>query len=347
MSRKEFFCLIVFITISGLLMYQKANEALPRKSDYPSREINIIVPFNPGGGVDLYARAIQKMFVKNFNQTTILRHKPGGGTIIGYTKLARSAPDGYTMGISVPEIIFHSIYDTSRYHFLTALDPIAQIASIPQLLVVNADSPWHSIDDLIQYARSNNKPLRFATSGLGSASHVLSIKLGQIHNVEVLAVPFRGGGEKTAMLLGNHIDAIYISPGAIREYVKAGRLRVLATTASTRITDDDLFDNIPTHKELGIDIVFDDWYGVVIPKAMDVKIREKLIYMVKEAILDPEFKQIITNIGGRLEYLGPKEAEDKWIEDTARIKKLLEGTNIIETIRDVQSTKEERKKFVS
>ena len=325
--------LLVSVTFIGCgNMSGKASSSV---ETYPSHQIELIVPFGPGGGTDLHARALQKVAAKYLKQPLVVINKPGGGTIIGFDELVRSAPDGYTWGISVPEVIFHSVYGTSKYHYLTALEPVAQISSTPQLLLVNANSSWQSVSDVIKYAKDNKKPIKFASGGLGSASHVLGEIFGRINGIETLQVPFHGGSEKVAMLLGNHVDVIYNSPSAVKEFVENNKLRALATTGSKRLKDP-LFADIPTLKELGIDIEFNDWYGIVTPKPLPLEIKKEIAEELKKMILDPDFQENIKMLGTQLDYLGPEECQKKWIEDTQRLKKMVIETGIMEQVREIQ-----------
>lgn len=302
-------------------------------ADYPTHEIKFIVPFDAGGGSDLHARALQKVAAKYLGHSMVIINKPGGGANIGLHEIAKSAPDGYTIGLSVPEVIFHSVYGTAKYHYLTALDPLAQLVSSPFLLVVNAESPWNTIEDMIQYAKST--PLKFAHGGIGSASHVIGEAFTKATDIKSLQVPFRGGGEKTTMLLGKHVDVVLINLSPVKEHIKAGKLKVLAITGSKRL-EDPAFSNIPTLKELGIDVEYNDWYGIVAPKPLPPEIKTKLSADLKKMILDPEFKAAVEKLGTHLDYLSPEESQEKWIQDAKRLKKIVAETGIAEQIQKLQ-----------
>lgn len=309
--------------------------AVKTDAAFPSKRIEIIVPFGPGGGSDAHARALQKVAAKYLNQPLVAINKPGGGGNVGYSELVTAAPDGYTWGVASPEIIFHSVYGQSKYHFLTALDPIAQICTASLVLVVNADSPWHSVDDVIQYARSHNEPLRFAHSGIGSASHVLGEVFGKKYGVKTTQVPFKGGSEKNAMLLGNHVDLMFHSSTAVLEFVKSGKMRVLALASSKRLQNPVLAD-VPTFKELGKDIELNNWYGIATPKPLDDKVKAVLSEKLKAMILDPEFKTILEQLGTELDYLSPTEFQEKWIQEADNFKKMVTETGIIEQMKKLQ-----------
>lgn len=309
-------------------------------ANYPSHEIKLIVPFDAGSGGDIHIRILQKIAAKYLDYPLVIINKSGGGGTIGLHEIAKAEPDGYTIGLSAPEVIFHSVYGTAKYHYLTALDPLAQIVSTPFFLVVNVESPWNSVEDLILYGKSI--PLKFAHGGIGSASHVVGESFAKATSIKSLQVPFRGGGEKTNMILGNHVDAIFINLAPVKEHIKNGKLKILATTSPTRIKDPALAD-IPTLKELGIDVEYTDWYGIAAPKPLPPEIKAKLAADLKKMILDPEFKAAVEKLGTQLDYLGPEESQEKWIQDAERLKKIVAETGIAEQIQKLQPKSKQQK----
>lgn len=323
-------CLILIFAFAGCS--SMPNEKKPET--YPTHPIKLIVPFAPGGAIDLHARALQKVAAKHLGVALQIYNKTGGGGNIGLSEVARSNPDGYTLGTSSPEIIFHSLYGTTKYHYLTALDPVAQLYTSSFLLTVNADSPWQSLDDAIQYFKTNRKPIKFAHSGFGSAGHVLGEYFGRTLGIETLQAPFRGGSESLTTLLGNHVDMVFLSPSPTKNFIKQGKLRVLATTAPKRMKDP-LFADVPTFKELGIDIEFTNWVGICTPKPLPPEIKAQIAAALKEMILDPEYQAAAEMLGSELEYLGPEECQEKWIADTQRLKKML-TKDIINQVRGLQ-----------
>lgn len=331
--------LLAFIFLFAATALGGCGTAASTKSvaeEYPSRQIKVIVPFAAGGGVDAHARAIQKIARKYLSQPLVILNKPGGGGNIGFYELAKSAPDGYTLGLSCPEVISHSIYGTAKHHYLTALDPIAQISSSPFLLLVHADSPWNSVDELIQQGKST--PLKFANSGIGSITHVIGEVLGKLNHIKTLQVPFKGGSERTAMLLGKHVDAIFAPPSAVKEHIQNGKLKALATTGPKRLQDP-LFANVPTFQELGMDIEFTDWYGIATSKPLPPEIKTKLAAELKKIILEPELKPALEALNSQIEYLGPEESQKKWIQEADRLKRIVVDTGVLEEIKKQQGVK--------
>lgn len=330
------FMLIFLFTVSALGGCSNIAARKPAVEEYPSHQIKIIAPFGAGGGVDSQARALQKVAIKYLNQPIVVINKPGGGGNIGLYEIAKSSPDGYTWGIASPEVIFHSVYGTAKHHYLTALDPIAQISSAPFFLVVNAESPWNSVEDIIEYGKST--PLKFSHGGIGSASHVVGEVFGKLNHIKTLQVPFKQSSEKIGMLLGKHVDATFTSLAPVKEHIKAGKLKVLASTGSKRL-EDPLFSTVPTFKELGMDIEYTDWYGIATSKPLPPDIKAKLAANLKEMILDPEVKTALKSIDVQIEYLGTEDFQKKWIQEADRLKKIVTETGVLEQIKQQQGVK--------
>jgi tripartite-type tricarboxylate transporter receptor subunit TctC len=307
-------------------------KTVTKTSNYPDRPITLIVPFSAGGGMDLLARALEKTASTNLGQPLIVINKTGGGGTIGWNELASSAPDGYTLGISGVDLILQSLYGSTKYNYPTALEPLIQVSSSPYVMVVQAEQPWQNVDDLVRYARQHPGQIKIGNSGVGSIAHVLGEMLAHTAGITLEPIPFRGGSEALAALLGGHIQAIFTSPATIREHVKNGTLRVLAVPNEQRLTDP-IFANVPTFKEQGLDLVFSNWMGVTAPKEMPIEVRTKLADGLKAIVIDPQFKETLENIGLQVEYLNPQETQAKWIADNQKLSKTVQETGILDRIK--------------
>lgn len=300
---------VIFAAIAVLGGCKATSKTTDSTSEaYPSHQIKLIVPFGAGSGVDSQARALKKVAVKYLHQPLLVFNKPGGGGNLGLYELVKAKQDGYTLGIASPEVIFHSIYGNEKYQYVTALEPLAQISSAPLFLVVHAESPWNSVDDLIQYGKST--PLKFSHGGIGSASHVIGEIFGKLNHIKTLQVPFKVSSEKVSMLLGKHVDATFISYVAVKEHVEAGKLKLLASTGSKRL-ENSFLANVPTLKELNMEIEFTDWFGIAAPKSLPPEIRSKLTVIFKDMIFDPEVAVALKANDVQIEYLDPAESQKK------------------------------------
>jgi tripartite-type tricarboxylate transporter receptor subunit TctC len=302
-------------------------------SKYPDKPINIIVPFNAGGSLDMIARSLEKTSNQHLGQPLIVVNKPGGGGSIGWNELAASNPDGYNIGIAGIEIILQPLYGPTKYNYPTALDPLIQVSSTPMVMVVQANQPWQNIDDLVTYAHQHPDRLKFGNAGIGSLTHVYSELFAYDAGITTDPVPFRGSSEALAALLGGHIQVFFTSPATIKEHLKNGTLRVLAVTSEQRLTDP-VFADVPTFKEQGLDIVFSYWVGVAAPKEMPDEVKAKLAEGLKAIITEPEFQKNVENIGLQFQYLNPEESQAKWMADNQKLSKIVRETGILDRIKE-------------
>ncbi|MBP2631934.1 MAG: hypothetical protein H6Q70_2562 [Firmicutes bacterium] len=310
----------------------QSKTTLTAKNDYPTKPITVIVPFSAGGGLDLVARTLEKNAPKYLGQPLVVVNKPGGAGTIGWNELVNSTPDGYTLGISAIDVLIQPLYGATKYHYPSALEPIAQVTTSPWIMVVQADQPWQDINEVIKYAKQHPEQLKFGHTGIGSPSHILGANFANVAGITSEQVPFRGASDVTAALLGNHIQFAFINPSTVKEQIKNGKLRALAMTGEQRLTDPDLAQ-IPTFKELGFDIVLTNWFGVAAPKELPPEVKAKLEEGFKAMITDPEFKANIENLGLQVEYLNSDDSKEKWRLDGDKLAKSIQETGILEQIK--------------
>ena len=325
-------CLLLASIIMGGCTNMQSKTTTVTKG-YPNKPITIIVPFSAGGGLDLVARTLEKEAPKYLGQPFIVVNKPGGTGTIGWNELASASPDGYTLGISDIDLLLHPLYGLSKYHYPTALEPIAQVTTLPFIMVVPADQPWQDIEEVIKYAKQNPGQLKSGHPGIGSPPHIIGETFAKVAGVTLEQVPFRGANDVTVALLGNHIQIGFVNPATVKEQIKSGTLRALATTGQQRLTDPDLAQ-IPTLKEQGFDIVLNNWFGVVAPKDLSPEVKAKLEEGFKAIIADPEFKTNIENLGLQLEYLNSEDSKAKWRSDGEKLAKTIQETGILEQIEE-------------
>jgi tripartite-type tricarboxylate transporter receptor subunit TctC len=324
--------LFIISTIFGGCSDMQTQTVIPITSKYPDKPITAIVPFSAGGGLDLTTRSLEKIALNHLGQPLIIINKPGSAGALGWNELAAAPSDGYTIGATSNEMILLSLYGSSKYNYLTALSPIAQVTSVPLLLAVQADQPWQTLNDLIEYARKHPGQIKFGNVGMGSFAHVLCEMLSHSAGINVEQVPFSGAGETVPALLGGHIQLIFVNPVPIKEHVKSGAVRILAVTGEHRVADP-VLAHVPTFKEQGFDITITNWNGVAVPKETPVEIKNKLAERFKAMISDPEFKRNMEKAGNQVEYLGPEESEAKWQADSQKLQKTLQESGILEQIK--------------
>jgi tripartite-type tricarboxylate transporter receptor subunit TctC len=324
-------CLLLISIIMGGCNDIQSKTITAAKS-YPDKPITVIVPFSAGGGLDLVARSFERSALKYLGQPLVVVNKSGGSGTLGWNELVNANSDGYTIGISDINVLLQPLYGSTKYHYPTALEPIAQVTTSPLVMVVQANQPWIDIDTIIKYAKQHPGQLKFGHPGIGSLPHISGELFAQITDITLEQVPFRGGPEAITALLGNHIQIAFVNPSVVKEQIKSGTLRALATTGEQRLNDPDLAQ-IPTFKEQGFDIVLNNWFGVAAPKELPPQIKTKLEESFKAMITDPEFKANIENLGLQVEYLNSEDSKDKWRSDGDKLAKTIQETGILEQIK--------------
>lgn len=303
---------------------------------FPDRPIKLIVPFSAGGGSDFQARTLEKVAQKHLIEPLVVLNKPGAAGVVGWNEVAHAEPDGYTLTITGPEVLLHTIYRPGVTHYLTSLDPIAQISTYPLILVVNAEQPWRNVDDLIAYGKQHPKEIKYGNSGIGAVAHIISQVFGQAAAIELTPVPFQGGSESIAALLGNHIQFVLVSPAIAKEHIKAGTLRAIATTGEKRLNFP-VFADVPTLKESGIDVVFNNWFGIAAPKELPQAVKATLAEGFKKAIAEPEFQKNMENLCMEIEYIDNRNSRIKWVKEADKFNKMLHDTGILNEVKARQN----------
>jgi len=322
--------LLITMIMGGCSNMQSKTTTIPQK--YPTKPITMIVPFSAGGGMDLIARAVEKLAPKYLGQPLIVINKSGGAGTIGWNELASASPDGYTLGISAANLLIQQLYGPTKYHYPTALEPLVQISTTPFIMVVRADQPWQDIDGVIKYAKQHPGQLKFGHAGIGTPTHIVGEAFAKASGITLEQVPFRGNSESTVALLGKHIEIVIVNPASVKEHIKNGTLSALAITGEQRLTDPDLAQ-IPTFKEQGFDIQLTTWYGVAAPKGLPPAVKATLAEGFKAIISDPEFRDSIEQLGLQIEYLNPKESEEKWLSDGEKTTTTIQQTGILDQIK--------------
>ncbi len=332
-NRIFFILLVAFLCmtllIGGCSMWSKESSTSEK---YPVKPINVIVPFAAGGSSDLIARALGKSAQQRLGQPLVVVNMPGGAATIGMNELAGSKPDGYTIGIVGPSVILQPLYGQTRFHYSTALEPLAQVVSMPTVVAISSKSSWKNLNELILYAKQHPGEVKFGHAGLGTAIHITAEMFAKEVGVNIVQVPFKGDSEALAALLGGHVQLIFVAtPSTVKEHVQSGTVKILGVAEECRLNIPG-FENVPTFKEQGVDLAFSFWQGVAAPKGLPAAEKARLAAGLKEIINDPEFKKNMENIGMEMEYLGPEEFGNRWIADNAKLTNIIKETGIADLI---------------
>jgi tripartite-type tricarboxylate transporter receptor subunit TctC len=262
---------------------------------FPSRPIRVIVPFPAGSATDGQARLIGAHFQKVFGHGFIVENMPGATGAIAARATAKAAPDGYTLMIS--SISTHSanpyLYNNLGYDPVADFTPIASIARAPSAMVVRAETPYRTLKDFVAFAKANPDKLNFAYGNMGSLAG--GAMLNAYAGIKTSAVSYRGTPQATTDLLGGQIDFVVMDMSQTQEHIKAGKLRMLAVTGSTRT---EAFPDAPTMVESGYpDYVLLSWQGMHGPAGMAPEIVATLNQAIRDAVSTPEGKRFFAAYG--------------------------------------------------
>ena len=290
---------------------------------FPSRPIRMLVPWAAGGTTDVQMRAFCEAAARHLGQPVIVENRAGAGGILGPQALLNEKPDGYTLS-QMPISVFRypQMVDKPPFNTIQDFTWISHLTGYLFGVVVRADAPWKTFDELLAYAKANPGKVNYGTPGVGTSLHLTMEQIAGQRGIEWTHVPFRGFSENVTSLLGGQTHVLADSSGW-SEMVKDGRLRLLVTWGPERAKR---FPETPTLKELGIDIVSTSPYGVAGPKGMDPAVVQVLDAAFKKALNDPKHVAILDRYDMPVIYMGPAEyaafAERTWREEKAMIDRL-------------------------
>jgi len=257
---------------------------------YPSRPLRLVVPFPPGGSTDILARALSQKLGEGLAQPVVIDNRGGAGGTIGSEAAAKAAPDGYTimMGHLGTLAVNVAIYKKLPYDPVKSFAPVALMAMVPSVLVVNPSLPVTSAAELIAYAKANPGKLAYGSGGSGSTSHLTTEYFKLATGTDILHVPYKGVGPMLTDLLSGQLSMGLSGAPAVMPHVTSGRLRALAVSSLTRLPS---LPKIPTLDESGVNgFEANGWYGIVAPAGTAREIVLRLNAEIRRAIDTPELK---------------------------------------------------------
>ena len=258
---------------------------------YPDRPIRLIVAYPPGGGTDIIARLIVPELSKRLGQSITIENRGGASGNIGTEAAVNSTPNGYTllMGNIGPNAINVSIFKKLPYQPERDLAPISLVAITPNILVANTNFPAKSIAELITFAKASPGKVNYPSAGAGTSSHLAGVLFCSIANVEMVHVPYKGGGLAMNDLLGGQVDIYFATMPAAMPFIKSGKLKPLGVTSEKRSL---VLPNVPTIAESGLSgYSATTWYGLYAPKGTPVDIVQKIHDVTVEVIKTPEVRE--------------------------------------------------------
>lgn len=296
---------------------------------YPSRLVSVIVPFAAGGTADIFARMVGEHLQKKFGPAFLIENVGGAGSIIGVTRIARAAPDGYTIGLASTSAlsINPSLYGAKlSYQPDKDLVPIAQISVVPNVLVVNPERiAARTVPDLIAYLKANPEKVSFGSAGVGTSQHLAGELFQQMTGTKMVHVPYKGSSQMVTDLLSGQIDLAFDNVPLLLPHVAAGKLAMLATATPKRAAFD---PNVPAVAEFlpGFEAVA--WHGFMAPANTPKPILDKLSTEIRDFMKRPETEKKMAELGAVAVAVEPDEFARYIASERERWRKVIETANI-------------------
>jgi len=273
---------------------------------WPSKPIILVVPFPAGGTTDALARALGEKLSQRLGQPVIVENRGGAGATLGANYVAKAAPDGYTLLVgAVHHTIATSVYKKLPYDFQKDFAPITTIATVPNVLVVNASTPAKNVAELVALVKAEPGKLSYGSNGNGTAQHLIGTQFQALTGTSLLHVPYQGSGPLTTDLLGGQITMSFDTITPVLQHIKSGKLRALAVSTAKRSS---ALPDVPTLDEAGLKgFNIGTWFGALAPVATPKDLVARLNTEMVGIIHSPEFQKRMGELGA--EPIGDTQAE--------------------------------------
>ena len=297
---------------------------------FPTRPIQMVVPFPPGGVADITGRPTAQVMGRILKQSVVVVNKSGAGGSVGTASAARATPDGYTILMGLSSISVLPVADRLQgrppAYELDQLAPLALISADPTVLVVRADGPYKVLKDLVDAAKAKPGTINYGSSGVYGTLHVAMEIFAGAADIKLFHIPYQGGGPAVAALLGGQIEALASGPSAAIGQIKAGKMRALAVWGDKRLAS---MPDVPSMKELGYDATFYIWSGLFAPAATPPAILATLRDAARRTADDAEFKETMAKVETPIAYLDAPEFKIFLDRDAARLRVAVERNGTV------------------
>ncbi len=313
MKKKHFSALLVSLVVVLSVMFlvgcaadEPEAEPIDPAEEYPEGTVTVIIPWGAGGRTDVAARVWAPFMEDELGVPVAISNMPGAGGVIGGTRLIGARADGHTFGVLSISLNLAQWTADPAFEF-DKVEPVCQIFASPMTLAVHADSEWETLEDYLEYAKENPGEIIHSASGTGTSQHVISAAFHDAAGVEVTFVPYEGDGPAAEALATGEVNAAGSPMIALQPYIDAGEIRVLGVSSAER---KDMYDDIPTFKEQGVDFALESFDGIYVPLDTPDEIIAKLedaFYRMSE---NPEFVEAMENIDYEVAFIPRGEFSD-------------------------------------
>ena len=322
------YCKYLIKNIIPLAIMACANVAPAYAQPYPTKPVRLVITFPPGGNTDLVGRALAAKLSENLGQQVVVDNRGGAGGVLGTMIAAQAAPDGYTilLGTSSGMVVNPLLQSKLPYAPLKDFVPVSNVVILPQVLVTNPQVPAKTIKELIALAKAKPGTLNAGSSGVGTPNHLGTELLKALAGVDIVHVPYKGGGQATTDLIGGQIQMGFSSVPSVLPHIKAGRLNALGVGSAKRTP---ALPNVPTIAEAGVPgYEYTTWYGIFAPARTPQAIVTRLNSEIVKSLNAPDVNQRLVASGGDPAPSTPDELRRYMIEESARWAKTIKVAGI-------------------
>lgn len=312
------------LPLAAALSVTAAMPAMAQSASFPTHSMELVVPFQAGGGTDALARAFAESSRKHLPQSIVVVNKPGASGAIGWADVANAKADGYKMSLITADltIVPHLGLTKLTYENFT---PIARLNADPSAITVRSDSPYTTVESFLDAARKNPGTIRIGNAGNGSIWHLAAAALEDKTGTKFNHIPYQGGNPAVLALLGGHIDAVTVSPAEVHAYVAAGKLKTLAVMADQRVKG---FESVPTLKERKVDLSIGTWRGIAVPRNTPPEVVAVLRGAAAKTAAEPSLREMLDKQNLGYAYADQDEFRNAIAKDDAFFKALIAKLNL-------------------
>jgi tripartite-type tricarboxylate transporter receptor subunit TctC len=314
------------LAAAALACLLMAGAGTTQAQEYPTRPVEIIVPFAAGGGTDLIARLMCEGLAQRLGQSFVAVNRPGANTNVGTLAAIHAKPDGHTLLMaSIGLAANPSLYAKLGFDPQRDLAPIALIANVPTILVTSNALPVDALPSFIAYVKARPGELNYASYGVGSGPHLAAELFQSVTGTRIVHVPYGGGGPAALGVIGNTVQMLFSSVVPVLGMVRGANVKALAIAAERRLA---LLPEVPTFKESGVDYETGTWFGILAPAKTPAPVIAKLQVAIHDMLSDPTTRARLTEQGAEVADLGPAQFGDFLREETARLSTVIRRANI-------------------
>jgi tripartite-type tricarboxylate transporter receptor subunit TctC len=317
----------LFLQLAAAAAALPAAPSIAGAQAYPGRPVRLIVPFASGGASDILARLIGQWLSERLGQPFIVEMRPGAGGNVGTEAVVNSPPDGQTLLMvnAAPSAINATLYDKLSFNFLRDMAPVGGVLRTPLVLQVTPSFAPRTVPELIANAKANPGIINMASAGNGTPPHVAGELFKMMAGVDIVHVPYRGGGPALVDLLGGQVQMMFGNLASSMEYIKAGKLRPLAVTTTMRA---EALPDLPILGDFLPGYEASDWYGICAPKGTPAEIISKLNAEINAGLADPKLKARLADLGGTVLAGSPAEFGKLIADETEKWGKVVRAAHM-------------------